>query len=92
VVAIVIKVLEGNKQVDSGLQLATKHALLIAIVSAHIEFSKRVIAKTIGVHVRNILSAILWQTVINSIGSFLWSLFMREKKSDGIFFIVKNVV
>jgi hypothetical protein len=48
--------------------------------------------RTIGVHVKNILGAILWHNVIDSIGDFLWSLFVKEKKSNGIFFIVKNVV
>jgi len=48
--------------------------------------------RTIGVHVRNISGAILWHNVIDSIGDFLWSLFVKEKKSNGIFFIVKNVV
>jgi hypothetical protein len=61
-------------------------------VNARIEFSKRVMTRTIGVHVRNISGAILWHNVIDSIGDFLWSLSVKEKKSNGIFFIVKNVV
>jgi len=59
VVTGVTKVLEENKQVNSGVKLATKHDLLIAIVNARTESSKKVIARTIGVHVKNISSAIL---------------------------------
>jgi hypothetical protein len=88
----VTKVLKENKQADSGVKLATKHVLLTVIVNAHIESSKRVIARTIGVRVRNISSVILQHNVIDSIGGFLWSLSMKEKKSNGILFIAKNVV
>lgn len=92
VVIGITKVLEQNKQVNNGVNLTTKHVLLIVIVNARIESSKKVMTRTIGVHVRNISGAILWHNVIDSIGDFLWSLFVKEKKSNGIFFIVKNVV
>jgi hypothetical protein len=92
VVAGVIKVLEDNKQVNSGVKLVTKHALLTVIMNAHTESSKKVIAKIIGVHVKNISSAILRCNVIDSTSDFLWSLYVKPKKSNGIFLIVKNVV
>jgi len=92
VVVGVTKYLENNKQANSGVKFVTKHVLQIAIVSAHIEFSMRVIARTIGVHVKNISSAILQCNVIDSTSSFLWSLYVREKISDGIFLIIKNNV
>lgn len=92
VVIGITKVLEQNKQVNNGVNLTTKHVLLTVIVNARIESSKKVMTRTIGVHVRNISGAILWHNVIDSIGDFLWSLFVKEKKSNGIFFIVKNVV
>ncbi len=66
VVARVIKALEEYKQANNGVKLAAKHVLLTPIVNAHTKSSRRVIARTIWVHVRNISSAILRRNVIDS--------------------------
>jgi hypothetical protein len=49
------KALKKKKQTNNGIKLATKHVILNAIISAHKESSMRTMAKTLGVHVNNII-------------------------------------
>jgi predicted component of viral defense system (DUF524 family) len=86
------KALKENKQANSGIKLATKHVILNIVVSAHKESSMKTMAKTFGVHVKNITGVVLCHKVIDHSGAFLWCLSTKKKTTYGILVQVRNVV
>jgi len=59
VLSRVNKVLKKHKQTNNDIKHATKHVILNTTVNAHKEFSMRIMAKTLGVHVKNITCVVL---------------------------------
>lgn len=49
-----MEALDENKHSNSGVKLATKHALLIVVVNVHNSSLKRDVVRAFGVHHRNI--------------------------------------
>ncbi len=60
------KALKENKQANIGPRLATKHVILTASMGAHNVSSIKGVAEALGVHVRNVLSAMLHHKVIDN--------------------------
>jgi hypothetical protein len=88
----VSKALKEKKQINSDIKLATKHVILNAVVNAHKESSMRTMAKTLGVHVKNITCVVLRRKAIDQSKALLWRLLMRKKRTNGISVQVRNVV
>lgn len=76
----------------SAAQLATKHAILDASVSAHRKSSTRELARALGVHHRNISLAIAKRELMHSGGDFLVVLTIRKRRNDGISDSDKEVI
>ena len=91
IVAGVTRALEENKTAASAINLATKHTILTAAVSAKAGSSFRGVAKVLDIHPRNLQSAVSRRVAIDD-GGFLWTLSVRKKRSDGLTEYVKAVV
>jgi hypothetical protein len=65
VLARVNKDVKENKQANNGIKRGTKHVILNATISAHKESSMKTMAKTFGVHVKNIICVVLHHKAIN---------------------------
>ncbi len=87
-----MKALDENKNSNSGVKLATKHELLIIVVSVHNSSSRKDITRTRGVHHRNIVVVLSRRKMINDSGLTLWSLFVRKKRIDELLKLLKEVV
>lgn len=70
------------KGCNSLAELATKHAILDATVSAHRNSSMREVARALGIHHRNISKAISKRELMHSGGDFLVVLSIRRRRSD----------
>jgi hypothetical protein len=58
--------------------------LLIIVVSVHTSLSTKDVAKTLGVHHKNLNATISWQKLIDDNGFALWSLFMKKRGTNGL--------
>ncbi len=74
------------------MKIATKHTLLIAIISFHTLSLARIVTKILGVHHINITSAISRRMVIDDQSKALWSLNARRKWINGLLDVAKRVV
>lgn len=91
ILAGVTRASDENRLGQSGVVLATKHALSTAAVSANPSSSARGVAKLLDVHHRNISLAIVRREEIED-GCFLWTLSIRKRRTDGIPESVKTFV
>ncbi len=67
----------------TSIKLAIKHALVIvAINSTKSNMSLREKAHVLGVHQHNVSLIIKCHRCMNSIGIFLWTLFIKKRKID----------
>jgi hypothetical protein len=87
-----MKALDENWHSNSGVKLATKHAILIVDVNVHNSSSRRYIAKALGVHHRKILVDLSRRTIINDSGLALCSLFIKKKRTDRLPNLLKEAV
>jgi hypothetical protein len=82
-----------TKQVNSNVKLAIKHCILTKVVSAGPRASSaRGIARMFGVHHRNVVVAILHRTLMCDNGVPLWTLTVRNKRSDGIMLSTEHII
>jgi hypothetical protein len=79
----VMRALNENHHSNNNVKIATKHALLTTIVSAHNPSSIIDVVKAFGVHHKNINVTILQQKLIDYNGTTLWYLFIRKKRLMG---------
>jgi hypothetical protein len=74
-----------TKQVNSNVKLVAEHYILVGVVSVGLRTSfARGIARMFGVHHQNVVATILCQALMCESGVPLWTLTMRNKRSDGI--------
>jgi hypothetical protein len=92
VLASVMKALDENQGSNSGVKLVAKHVLLIVVISAHNSSSTKDVAKTLGVHHRNVSAVISRKKLIDDNGFALWSLFVKKKRTDGLLELLKKTV
>ena len=70
------------KAARTGAQLATKHAILTAVVSGSSSSSLRGQARLLEVHPRNIALAVARRKVMEESTVFKWTLSVRKRRSD----------
>jgi hypothetical protein len=92
IISGVSRSLGGIKQANSSAKLATKHAILTAVVSSRSISSVRQVAKALSVYPRNITLALERRGAMDADGNFLWSLSIRWTRTDGVGEAVKEVV
>ncbi len=78
-----MKALDEKWHSNYDVKLATKHTILIIVVSAYNSSSRKDLARALNVHHRNIIVVLSRHTIINDSGLALWSLRMR-KRADGL--------
>jgi len=88
----VMRALDENHHSNSSVKLATKNALLIAIVSAHSPSLVRDVAKVLGVHRKNINVVLSQRKLIDYNGTTLWSLSVRNKRINGMSKLLKETI
>ena len=72
--------------------LVTKHAILTAAVSSGASTSKRQKARLLGVHSRNVRSAMQRRSSMESTEQIVWALSVRKLRKDATSESVKAVV
>ena len=77
--------------VVSAINLARRHTTLTVAVSTKCGSSIWKLAKILGAHAWNIMSA-MSQFLAFKDGDFMWTLSIREKRSNGLFKTVKIIV
>lgn len=87
-----VQSLEEVKQAKNKVELATKHAILTAVVSSGSSGSIRKKARLLGVHHRNVSAAILRRKKMNSRERFQWVLSVRKVRVDVLSNATKNAV
>ncbi len=87
-----MKTLNENQHFNSGVKLATKHAILIFVVNVHNSSSRKDIARTFGVHHKKLLVAFSRCTIIDDNGLVVCSLFVKRKRTNGLLNLLKKVV
>jgi hypothetical protein len=87
-----MKALDENRGSNGGVKLVAKHVLWTIVVSAHSSSSTRDVAKTFGVHHRNVSAAISRRKLIDDNGFTLWSLSMRMKRTNGLPELMKKTI
>jgi hypothetical protein len=86
------KALDENKHVQCDVQFVTKHVILTTAISAHTTSLVTGVARTFGVHHKNVMGAISRRMLMDANGFSLWSLFMRKESTNGLLGLVKEVV
>jgi len=68
----VAKTLDENKHVQNNVQLVTKHVILIVAINVHITSSTRGVVRAFGVHHRNIMGALSWMMLMDTLQEILY--------------------
>jgi hypothetical protein len=84
-----MKALDENRHSNSGVKLATKHALLTATINGHNESLIRDVVRALGIHHKNIFVIFSWWKLIDDNGTALWSLSIRKKRTYGVLELLK---
>ncbi len=71
------KTLNENKRVQTNVQLAIKHVILIAAINVHITSSIRGVARAFGVHHRNIMGALSRMMLMDTLQEILYYVTMQ---------------
>jgi len=87
-----MKALDENKHSNNGVKLVAKHTMLTTTINVHNSSSRRDVARALGVHHRNIIVVLSRHTIIDDNGLTLWSLFIRRKRTDGLFDLLREAI
>jgi hypothetical protein len=68
----VAKILNENKKMKNNIQLAIKHAILITTINVHITSSIRGVARTFGVHHKNIMGVFSRMMLMDTLQEILY--------------------
>jgi len=87
-----MKALDDNHHSNSGVKLATKHALLIVAINGHNESLIRDVVRALGIHHKNIFVVFSWWKLIDGNGTALCFLSIRKKKIYGMLELLKEII